>query len=279
VSAATTAATRPSGWPRGRQVWAVMTWELGRVASWRNTWLLFAGFAPLAIILAHAIHDRNHHLENETLILSAILQIFYVRFSIYFGCLGVFMRLVRGEIAERTLHYVLLAPLRREALVVGKFLAGAVATILVFGTAVLASFVLMYAHFPAGRAFVMNGPGLAHLRLYLLVTVLACLGYGAVLLALSLLFKNPMVPAVVVLLWEGINGALPAWLKHFSVTFYLKPLMPVELPIVGILRLFTVVAEPTPAWLAVSGLVVFTIVVVAFACWRIRRLEISYSTD
>jgi hypothetical protein len=84
---------------------------------------------------------------------------------------------------------------------------------------------------------------------------------------------------VVVLLWEGINGALPAWLKHFSVTFYLKPLMPVELPIVGILRLFTVVAEPTPAWLAVSGLVVFTIVVVAFACWRIRRLEVSYSTD
>jgi ABC-type transport system involved in multi-copper enzyme maturation permease subunit len=279
VSAPATVATRPGGWPRGRQVWAVMKWELRRIASWRSAWLLFAAFAPVVIIIAHAIEDRHHRLEDETLILSAILQIFYVRFAIYFGCLGIFMRLVRGEIAERTLHYLFLAPLRREALVVGKFLAGAVATILVFGAGVLASFVLMYAHFPAGRAFLMDGPGQAHLRAYLLVTVLACLGYGAVLLALSLLFKNPMVPAVVVLLWEGVNAALPAWLKHLSVTFYLRPLMPVELPIAGILRLFTVVAEPTPAWRAVSGLVVFTITVVGFACWRIRRLEISYSTD
>jgi hypothetical protein len=114
---------------------------------------------------------------------------------------------------------------------------------------------------------------------YLLVTVLACLGYGAVFLALSVLFKNPVVPAVMVLVWEGVNGALPVWLKRFSVTFYLKPLFPVELPIEGFSGLFTVVAEPTPPWLAVSGLIAFALGVLAFACWRIRRLEISYSTD
>ena len=279
MSADAVAVARPGRWTAPRQAWAMAKWELRRIVSWRNTWLLFAAFAPVVILLAHAARDRQHRLEDETIVLSAILQMYYIRFATYFGCLGVFMRLVRGEIAERTLHYVLLAPLRREAVVVGKFLAGALTTTLVFGAGVLASFVLMYAHFPAGRAFLTQGPGLRHLGLYLLVTVLACLGYGAVLLAMSLLFKNPMVPAVVVLLWEGVNGALPAWLKHFSVTFYLKPLMPVELPIAGVLRLFTVVAEPTPAWLSVSGLLVFTVGVVAFACWRTRRLEISYSTD
>ena len=30
---------------------------------------------------------------------------------------------------------------------------------------------------------------------------------------------------------------------------------------------------------AVSGLLAFVLLVVALACWRIRRLEISYSTD
>ena len=279
MSADAVVVARPGRWTAPRQAWAMAKWELRRIVSWRNTWLLFAAFAPVVILLAHAARDRQHRLEDETIVLSAILQMYYIRFATYFGCLGVFMRLVRGEIAERTLHYVLLAPLRREALVAGKFLAGALTTTLVFGAGVLASFVLMYAHFPAGRAFLTQGPGLRHLGLYLLVTLLACLGYGAVLLAMSLLFKNPMVPAVVVLLWEGVNGALPAWLKHFSVTFYLKPLMPVELPIAGVLRLFTVVAEPTPAWLSVSGLLVFTVGVVAFACWRTRRLEISYSTD
>ena len=202
-----------------------------------------------------------------------------MRFGIFFGCLFLSMRLIRGETTERTLHYLFLAPIRREIVVVGKLLSGTLTAIIVFGAGVLASFALMYAHFPEGRGFVMHGPGLAHLAVYLLATVLACLGYGAVFLALSLVFKNPILPAIVLLLWEGVNGALPVLLKHISVIFYLKPLFPVELPVEGFSGLFTVVAEPTPPWLAASGLVVFAALVLAFACWRIRRVEISYSVD
>src|SRR4030095_16584221 len=149
-----------------------------------------------------------------------------------------FLRLVRGEVAERTLHYSFLAPLRREALLVGKFLAGVLTAVLVFGTGVVASVLLMYGHFGEGRTFLAHGPALAHLRLDLLVVLLACLGYGAVFLAFSLLCKNPVVPAVMLAFWEGANGVLPAWLKHLSVTFYLKPLFPVELPITGVWSLF-----------------------------------------
>ena len=260
-------------------VWAVMRMELRRGVSWLSLWLFVMAFAPVTIISAHAIGDHTHPLVQETLILNGILQIYYVRCGIFFGCLGIFLRLVRGEVAEKTLHYLFLAPVRREALLVGKFLAGVLTTVLVFGTGVLASFFLMYGHFAEGRTFLAHGPGLAHLRLDLLVVVLACLGYGAVFLAFSLLFKNPVVPAVVLVFWEGVNGALPAWLKHLSVTFYLKPLFPVELPMKGVLSLFTVVAEPTPPWLAVSGLVAFTCLVVTFACWRMRRIEVSYSSD
>ena len=69
------------------------------------------------------------------------------------------------------------------------------------------------------------------------------------------------------------------WLKRFSVTYYLKPLFPVELKVEGVLGPFTAVAEPTPPWLAVSGLLLFATLVLAFACWRVRRLELLYSTD
>ena len=261
------------------QAWAVTRMELRRSVSWRSLWVIVMAFAPVVIIAAHAIEDHSHRLDDETLVLNGIVQIYYVRCGIFFGCLGIFLRLVRGEVAERTLHYLFLAPVRREALLVGKFVAGVITTVLVFGTGVLSSFLLMFGHFPAGRALLAQGPGLAHLRLDLLVVVLACLGYGAVFLAFSLLFRNPVVPAVVLMVWEGVNGALPAWLKHLSVTFYLKPLFPVELPMKGVLSLFTVVAEPTPPWLAVSGLCAFTGLVVAFACWRMRRVEVSYSAD
>jgi ABC-type transport system involved in multi-copper enzyme maturation permease subunit len=261
------------------QVWAVMRMELRRGVSWRSFWVMAMAFAPVVIIAAHAIGDHSHHFREETLILNGIVQIYYVRFGIFFGGLGLFLHLLRGEMAERTLHYLFLAPLRREALLVGKFLAGVLTAALVFGTGVVASFLLMYSHFGEGRAFLAHGPGLVHLRTDLLVVLLASLGYGAVFLAFSLLFKNPAVPGVLLVFWEGINGALPAWLKHLSVTFYLKPLFPVELPITGVLSLFTVVAEPTPVWLSVAGLIAFAGLAVTFACWRMRRIEISYSSD
>jgi ABC-type transport system involved in multi-copper enzyme maturation permease subunit len=257
-----------------------MRMELARTFTlWGSLRLLFLAFAPAFIIAAHAMKDRHCNLSEETLILGGIIQLYFVRFGVFFGCLGIFVRLVRGELAERTLHYWFLAPVRREVLVVGKFLAGVLTTVVVFGAGILASWSLMYVHFDAGQDFVLNGPGLAHLRAYLLVAVLACLGYGAVFLAMSLLFKNPIVPAVVLLFWELINGVLPVWLKRFSVTYYLKPLFPVELEVQGVLGLFTVVAEPTPPWLAVSGLLLFAALVLTFACWRIRRLEVLYSSD
>jgi hypothetical protein len=283
MSAVATAGAQPrnSSWAlRRRQAWTVARLETGRsLFAWRSVWLLLLTFAPAVIIGAHALHDRDHNLEEETLILAWIVQAFYMRVGIFFGCLGVFTRLIRGEVVERTLHYPFLAPLRREVLLVGKFVAGTVITVAIFGAGVLASFALMYAHSDAGRDFVRNGPGLAHLGAYLLVTALACLGYGAVFLALSVLFRNPILPSVVFLLWEQINGALPVWLKHLSVTFYLKPLCPVELPVEGMSGLFTVVAEPTPTWLAVTGLITFAALVVVFACRRIRHFEVSYTTE
>lgn len=264
---------------RRRQMLALMGQEMARGLSLRRgLWLLVLAFAPTFIILMHAIHDNSHSLEDETLILGVIIQLYYVRCGIFVGCLGLAMRLIRGEMSEKTLHYPLLAPLRREVLMVGKFLAAALTAILTFGGAVLASFLLMYAHFDAGRAFLKEGGGWGHLGWYLLVTVLGCLGYLSVLLALSLTFKNPVVPAALFIVWEGINAFLPAGLKHFSVTFYLKPLFPVQLPMRG-LDLLTVMAEPTPVWLAVAGLLVFTAMVLAVACWRVRTLEISYSSD
>ena len=145
--------------------------------------------------------------------------------------------------------------MRRELLVAGKFLAGFITTSLVFCASVLLCFTFVYGHFGApGRAFVFNGPGLGHLGSYLLVTVLACLGFGSIFLMLSLIFKNPIIPGVVVLLWESFHAVAPSLLQKFSVTFYLKQLIPVTIPPDGLMALFTVLAEPVSPWLAIPGL-------------------------
>jgi ABC-type transport system involved in multi-copper enzyme maturation permease subunit len=250
----------------------------------RRIWIYLLALLPVVMILGHAISDRNNmnpaQIEEDTQVLAGIVQLYYFRLGIFFACMAIFTWLFRGEMVERTLHYQFLVPVRREVLVVGKFLAGAVAAIALFETAVLACFYLTYARFgSAGKSYVFDGPGLGQLWSYLLVTALACLGYGAVFLALSLLFKNPIVPGVVIMGWETIAPIFPAWAQRLSVTFYLKHLCPVNLPLSGPLAIFTIVAEPVSPVTAVLGLLCLTIAILALSCFLIHRLEIAYTAE
>jgi ABC-type transport system involved in multi-copper enzyme maturation permease subunit len=239
---------------------------------------------PVLFLLAHNIFDRHDidasQIENDTLILAGIIQLYYFRLGIFFACMGIFTWLFRGEMVQRTLHYQFLVPVRKEVLVIGKFLAGAVISIALFETAVFACFCLTYSRFgSAGRSYVFDGPGLAQLGSYLLATALACLGYGAVFLTLSLLFKNPIIPGAMLLGWETIAPIFPSWAQHLSVVFYLKHLCPVKLPIDGPMAIFTIVAEPVSPFVAVFGLLSLTVAILVLSCFLIHRLEVTYTAE
>src|SRR6202030_1233481 len=104
-------------------------------------------------IVGHAISDRASmnpsQIEEDTQVLAGIMQLYYFRLGTFFTCMAIFTWLFRGEMVEKTLHYQFLVPVRREVLVVGKVLAGAIIAIAVFETAVLASFYFMYLRFGA----------------------------------------------------------------------------------------------------------------------------------
>ncbi len=69
---------------------------------------------------------------QDSIMFAGVFQFFFLRLAIFFGCLGIFMNLFRGEILDRSLHFYFLAPIRREVLMVGKFLAGLLATCTIF---------------------------------------------------------------------------------------------------------------------------------------------------
>lgn len=250
----------------------------------RRIWVYLLAAIPVMILLASIIFGPRSteawYIERTTQVLAGIIQLYYVRLGIFFACMGIFTWLFRGEMVERTLHYQFMVPVRKEVLVLGKFLAGTLISIALFETAVLSCFYLAYARFSsAGRSYVFDGPGLGQLGSYLLVTALACLGYGAVFLALSLLFKNPIVPGIVLMGWETIVPIFPAWAQRLSVTFYLNHLCPVTLPAEGPMAIFTVVAEPVAPILAVLGLLSLAFVVLVVSCFLIHRIEITYTVE
>ena len=221
-----------------------------------------------------SIHEVGNF-EDDAIIFATVFQFFYLRLAIFFGCVGIFINLFRGEMIDKSLHFYLLSPIRREVLVIGKYLAGLIATIVIFCTSTALQ--LWFLALPRAHA-----PNL-HVAAYVGVTALACLGYGSVFLAAGLLFKNPMLAAAVVLLWEAANIFLPSALKKISIIFYLQSLCPVVAPpeqqTNPILALLTSSAEPTPAPLAILGLFVVTGLVLAYAARKARTLEINYSAD
>jgi ABC-type transport system involved in multi-copper enzyme maturation permease subunit len=270
---------------RRNQLLAVARQELRKnFFRWRGWWVYLLAFAPALIVLAHAISHwmgmDNCSLEDDTNVLAGIFQLYYLRLGIFFGCMGIFTRLIRGDMMERSLHYYLLAPIRREIVVLGKFLAGVGASSFFFCLGVFLSYLFMYLHHDGpGRQFMLSSVGMSHLFAYLSVTVLACIGYGSLFLLTGLLFRNPIIPAVVVLLWEGINALLPALLKKISIIFYLLPLCPVEVPAENLSALFAISADPVRTWLSVPGLLIVSSAILAYACVRIRRVEIDYGGD
>ena len=269
-------------------LWWIQARRLIRIEIRRNlfsrraAWVYFLAFIPTFITFIHLMSEAHHPswMSDDTDVLAGIIQLYYIRLGVFFGCLGIFSRLIRGEMIERSLHFYLLAPVRRELLLLSKFVAGSASAVLLFGTAILADFALMYAGFgTAGRDYIFNGPGLSQLESYLAIIVLACFGYGAIFLLLSMIFRNPMPAAMIVLGWEAINPVLPSLLQKLSVASYLRHLMPVSVSAQGIFALLTVETEPVSAWAATLGLMLLIALVLIYSCYRIRKLEIRYTTE
>jgi hypothetical protein len=124
---------------------------------------------------------------------------------------------------------------------------------------------------------------MAHAFWYTAAAVLGCVGYGSVFLALGLYIRNPIVPAAVLLAWEGINGILPHALQKLSVLYYLQSLCPVPAPMddeaPALIRLLAAPAAPASRPGAILGLLLLTAVVLWVASRAVRRMQISYGSD
>jgi ABC-type transport system involved in multi-copper enzyme maturation permease subunit len=234
--------------------------------------LLFASvsfFPQAARSLSNPVKASN--------IFAGIFEVLILRAIIFFGCAWIFMNLFRGEVVDRSLHYYFLSPVRREVLVVGKYVSGLIASIVLFvgATALSLFFLYLPRGYDASMQHLLDGPGLNYALRYFGIVALACMGYGSFFLAIGLMFRNPIIPALFIYGWEFINFLLPPLLKKISVIHYLQSLTPVPMSEGP----FALVSEPTPAWISVPGLLLVTAIVLLFASVQIRRMEIKYGGE
>ena len=99
----------------------------------------------------------------------------------------------------------------------------------------------------------------------------------------GLYVRNPIIPAAVLLAWEGANGIFPHVLQKMSILYYLQSLCPVPAPMDDdaptLIRLLAAPAAPASRPGAILGLLLLTAFVLWIASLAVRRMEISYGGD
>jgi len=245
-------------------------------------------------------NDITYHFENDKLkwinrrdpdtltqsqlIFATSFQFYFLRLAIFFGCVGIFVNLFRGEMLDKSLHFYMLTPMRREVLLAGKYVAGLLATVVIFTSSTAMQWWAMLWQFEWDViANFLAGPGWTQFSAYLSITALACVGYGSIFLAVGLLFRNPIIPTAVVLLWESANPFLPPHLKKTSMIYYLQSLCPVNAPpdknLPPLINLLISPTESATTLTSVTCIVFLTLLVLILASRLARKLEINYSTD
>ena len=268
----------------GRQIVGILRLEIKKnFLSKRALPMYLLAAIPVVIMMMLALFDRGMQRGVRTnfaqalIVFSNLHEGLILRTVIFFGCAWIFMNLFRGEVVDKSLHYYFLSAVKREVLVFGKYLSGLIASCALFllTTAGALFFLYLPRGVQANLDYIFSGPGLGQILDYLGITILACIGYGALFMVIGLFFRNPIIPALVVYGWEWLNFLLPPMLKKISIIHYLHSLVPVpvnEGPL-------AIIGEPTPQWIAITGMLVVTTIVLFVASLRIRRMEIHYGGE
>lgn len=174
-----------------------------------------------------------------TVVYGMMIWLIYVRFLV--PVLGVFYgtSLVADEVDDKTITYLFTRPIQRSAVIIGKYLAYLVCTVLLLLPSVVLVFFLIV---PIGRGATI-GAMFPTLLTDLGMLAFGLAAYGAVFAYVGARLKRPLVAGLVFALgWEPAVLIAPGYLKRLTVAYYLQALvrheMPQDSPASALLQIF-----------------------------------------
>lgn len=257
-----TGAVRVFGLSLGEMLW-----------SRRTVFLLLVTGAPVFLALVARLVQSsgivplrvNGAAVDGGSIFGMMIWVFFLRFIV--PVLGVFYgtALIADEVEDRTITYLFTRPIRRGAVLVGKYLAYLVSTTLVVLPSVVLVYFLLVPLSQVGRTFVAFAADLGLLALGLAA-------YGALFALVGAALKRPLVSGLVFVFgWEQIALLVPGYMKRFTVAHYVQGLVPHAMPSDGVAAVLqSVLRDNPPAVMCILAL----LGVVAASLWLgVRAVE------
>jgi ABC-2 type transport system permease protein len=155
-----------------------------------------------------------------------IIWLLYIRFII--PILGVFFgtSLIADEVDDKTITYLFTRPIPRRAVLLGKYLAYVVCTILLVLPSVIIVFFLIV---PMGGSSIAGE--FPTLLIDLGMLALGLIAYGAVFALVGTRMKRPLITGLVFAFgWEPAVLLFPGYLRRLTVAYYLQALVKHEMP-------------------------------------------------
>ena len=203
-------------------------------------------------------------------IFGLFIWLLYLRFIV--PVLGVFYgtSLIADEVEDKTITYLFTRPISRGSIVLGKYLAYLVGTVLV----VLPSVMLLY------FLVVPVGGGSLAGSFVALLKDLAILGlglatYGALFAWVGAQFKHPLVMGLVFAFgWEQGIMLIPGYFKRFTIAYYLQGIVPHAMPQDSALSFIqSIVKGSLPPWQCLLWLLAICVVFLFLAARTVSRRE------
>jgi ABC-type transport system involved in multi-copper enzyme maturation permease subunit len=239
--------------------------------------VVIAFFLRVLVALGAPILE-SHRVENgatQTIrmagpaIFGLMIWVFYLRFTV--PVLGVFYgtALMADEVEDKTITYLFTRPIRRGAVLFGKYLAYLACTIFVVLPSVMLVYLLVVPmHGSLGGSFLDLVKDLALLALGLAV-------YGALFAFIGAKFKRPLLVGLIFVFgWEQAALAFPGYLKRFTIAYYVQGLVPHAMPSDNTISLIQGIFRESPGLFAsLSWLAIILVAFVGLAAWVVERKE------
>lgn len=150
-----------------------------------------------------------------------VIAFYYVRNVLPLAALFYATALVADEVEGKTLTYLLTRPIRRNAILAGKFAAYLVTTLCLSLPVVVVTFFLL----ATARGWSGIGGAVPDLFRDLGVVALALAVYGAFFTFLGVTLRRPVIPGLLFLfVWE-LAANLPGYLPRATITGWLRSLI------------------------------------------------------
>ncbi len=202
-----------------RKSWVVTLLTIRYLLSTRRGLATLAlSWVPLLLVASLALARVA---SFDILLYQALMVPLFVQIVLVFVTLVDSSALIREEIDDNTLPYLLTRPMSKPALALSKYLGYLAAALALLLPPVLVSYGVTEAYAGTGL-----GTDADVLWGFLGVTTLAVLAYGALFFFLSVVLRKPLTVGLLIgFVWENIVGSLPGSVPKLSLIFYLKSVL------------------------------------------------------